>query len=50
MCNKNICLLVKLAGLFACIFLIIALIIFISCNNPIKENKNILVTVARPRR
>lgn len=50
MYSKNICLIVKLLGLFSCIFLIIALIIFISCNNPIKENKNILVTVARPRR
>ncbi len=45
-CNKdNICEIIKNISLFALIFLIIALVIFIVIANPV-DNKNILVSIA----
>lgn len=45
-CNKdNICKIIKNISLFALIFLIIALVIFIVIANPV-DNKNILVSIA----
>lgn len=52
MCNECICVCkkIKCMGLFALIFIIIALIIFITINNPVSQEKNILVTIAKSRR
>lgn len=52
MCNKCTCACkkIKCMGLFSLIFLIIALIIFITINNPINQEKNILVAIAKSRR
>ena len=46
-CNEK-CQNIKTISIFALIFLVIGLIIFISFNSPNTENKSILVAIARP--
>lgn len=50
MYNKKMCEKVKLISIFALIFLVIALIIFITVNNPVTQEKDILVAIAVSRR
>ena len=52
MCNECTCVCnkIKCVALFSLIFLIIVLIIFITINNPINQEKNILVAIAKSRR
>lgn len=50
MYNKNICEKIKLISIFVLIFLTIALIIFITINNPVTQKKDILVATAVSRR
>ena len=52
MCNECVCRCkkIKCISLFVLIFIIIALIIFIIINNPINQEKNILVAIVESRR
>ena len=52
MCNECVCACkkIKCIALFVLMFIIIALIIFIIINNPINQEKNILVAIAESRR
>ena len=52
MCDECICACKRLKCkiLFCLIFLIIALVIFITINNPVNQEKNILVAIAKSRR